>query len=215
MTNSAQSPNETVMPARRQVDVAIIGAGTAGLAAYHAAVERTRRVLLIEAGPLGTTCARVGCMPSKLLLAAAEAAHNARHAGVFGVRCSSQVDGQAVMERVRRERDRFVGLVVDSIEKIPCEHKLTGRARFTAPGLLQVGEHCVEAAAVVIAVGSIAQVPDMFQAVGDRLVTSDGRLRLDRFAGFRGGLWDRQRRAGAGPSASSARRARADFRTQG
>ena len=60
---------------RISVDVAVIGAGTAGLAAYRAAIAAGRRAVLIEGGPYGTTCARVGCMPSKLLIAAAEAAH--------------------------------------------------------------------------------------------------------------------------------------------
>ncbi len=64
----------------RNVDVAIIGAGSAGLAAYRAARRWTDRVLLIEGGEYGTTCARVGCMPSKLLIAAAEAAEAVREA---------------------------------------------------------------------------------------------------------------------------------------
>ena len=54
------------------VDVAILGAGTAGMAAYRAAAAQTDSVVLIEAERYGTTCARVGCMPSKLLIAAAE-----------------------------------------------------------------------------------------------------------------------------------------------
>ena len=57
---------------QRSVDVAVIGAGSAGLAAYRAARKWTSSVVLIEGGPYGTTCARVGCMPSKLLIAAAE-----------------------------------------------------------------------------------------------------------------------------------------------
>ena len=47
------------------VDVAILGAGTSGMAAYREVVKHTDRVALIDGGPLGTTCARVGCMPSK------------------------------------------------------------------------------------------------------------------------------------------------------
>ena len=66
-------------------DVAIIGAGTAGMSAYRAALEQTSRVLLIESGLYGTTCARVGCMPSKLLIAAADAAHAMVGASRFGV----------------------------------------------------------------------------------------------------------------------------------
>jgi len=53
-------------------DVAIIGAGTAGLAAERAARKAGAKTLLIDDRFAGTTCATVGCMPSKLLIAAAE-----------------------------------------------------------------------------------------------------------------------------------------------
>lgn len=46
------------------VDVAIIGAGSAGMGAYSAASAHSDSVLLIEGGPYGTTCARFGYMPS-------------------------------------------------------------------------------------------------------------------------------------------------------
>src|SRR4051812_25341582 len=92
-----------------KVDVAVIGAGPAGLAAYRAARSHGKRVLLIEGGPYGTTCARVGCMPSKLLIAAAEAAHAIGAAPGFGVHAGPlRIDGKAVMAGVRAERDRFV-----------------------------------------------------------------------------------------------------------
>src|SRR6478672_11550066 len=101
-----------------QVDVAVIGAGTAGLAAYRAAVARGKRAVIIEGGPYGTTCARVGCMPSKLLIAAAEAAHGPAKFDEFGLKLSGEVvvDGRAVMSRVKRERDRFVGFVLEGVE---------------------------------------------------------------------------------------------------
>jgi dihydrolipoamide dehydrogenase len=159
--------------ANRVADVAVLGAGTAGLAAYRAASALTRRVVLIEGGVAGTTCARVGCMPSKLLLAAAEAAHHARHAGPFGVECSVRVDGRAVMDRVRRERDRFVGFVVAGVESISEGDKLRGYARFVAPGVLEVGSSRVVARATVIATGSSPIVPPMFDGVRDRLVVND------------------------------------------
>ena len=157
-------------------DVAVIGAGTAGLAAYRAAIAAGKHAVLIEGGPYGTTCARVGCMPSKLLIAAAEAAHHARHTAAFGVHVDGdvRVDGRAVMDRVKRERDRFVGFVLDGVESIPAEHKIRGFARFIAPGLLQIDAHTrVRAAAVVIATGSSAFIPESFRALGDRLVLND------------------------------------------
>jgi dihydrolipoamide dehydrogenase len=75
------------MPNTRTIkaEVVIIGAGSAGMSAYKSARQFTDSILVIEEGHYGTTCARVGCMPSKLLIAAAEAAHHARHAGQFGI----------------------------------------------------------------------------------------------------------------------------------
>src|SRR5690242_6962641 len=157
----------------RSVDVAVIGAGTAGLAAYRAAAAITSRVVLVEAGEHGTTCARVGCMPSKLLVAAADAAHHARDAEAFGVRATVEVDGRTVMARVRRERDRFVGFVLESVERIPAEHHLRGRARFVAPGVLDIGGVRVDARAVVIATGSSPVMPSMFDAIRDRVIVND------------------------------------------
>ena len=143
-------------------DVAVIGAGTAGLAAYRAARAAGKRALLIEGGPYGTTCARVGCMPSKLLIAAAEAAHAAMHTDAFGVRVEGEVsaDGKAVMDRVKRERDRFVGFVLDGVENIPAEDKIRGQARFVSDTVLRVDEHAeIQASRVVIATGSRPSVP--------------------------------------------------------
>jgi dihydrolipoamide dehydrogenase len=162
-----------------KVDVAVIGAGTAGLVAYRAAKAQGARTVLIEGGPYGTTCARVGCMPSKLLIAAAEAAHMIDAAPGFGVHGGDKrIDGVAVMERVRRERDRFVGFVLEGVDSIPLEDKLRGHARFTGPHTLQVDGEAgpvatIEAARVVIATGSSPTRVPRLDGVGPGVVTSD------------------------------------------
>ena len=161
---------------RLDVDVAIIGAGSAGMTAYRAALAHTDSVVVIESGDYGTTCARVGCMPSKLLIAAADAAHAVSRAGLFGIKVdASSVDGRAVMRRVKEERDRFVGFVVDAVEDWPDRHKLRGRARFVAPHLLRVDEHTeVHAARIVIATGSSPVLPPGWRAsLGERLIVND------------------------------------------
>ena len=159
----------------RNVDVAVIGAGSAGLRAFRAASEWTDKVVLIEGGPYGTTCARVGCMPSKLLIAAAEAAHAAHKAPDFGIDVGGvNVDGVAVMDRVRSERDRFVGFVVDGVERIPEEQRIRGYARFLDDHRLQIDEHTiVDAKRIVIATGSSASYPKAWNDLGDRLVVND------------------------------------------
>lgn len=163
----------------REVDVAIIGVGSAGMNAYRAARAHTGSVLTIESGVYGTMCARVGCMPSKLLIAAAEAANAVRRAPLFGVRTTApDIDGVAVMRRVREERDRFTGFAVESVAGWPAEHRLKGAARFVAPGVLQVsgpdGYVRVAAQRVVIATGSQPQIPEAWRtALGDRLMVND------------------------------------------
>lgn len=165
---------------RKKVDIAIIGAGTAGLVAYNRARKYTDNLVLIEGDRYGTTCARVGCMPSKLLIAAAESAHDAAQAGQFGIQVGGiQVNGDQVLERVRRERDAFVGSVLTSMESIPADHKLIGCARFLAPGKLAVGNEMeIDADRIVIATGSRPTIPDMFHGLGERLLVNDSLFEL-------------------------------------
>ncbi len=159
----------------RKVDVAVIGAGTAGLNARSEVARCGASVLLIEDGPYGTTCARVGCMPSKLLVAAAERAQAVRDAGVFGVHASGglEIDGPAVMARVQKERDRFAGGMVRSTEALPADQRLCGHARFTGPTSLEVEGERIEAKAVVIAAGSSPWLPPPFDDLEGRVLTSD------------------------------------------
>jgi len=110
---------------KRKVDIAIIGAGTAGLTAYNIARKHTDSLVLIEGDTYGTTCARVGCMPSQLLIAAAESAHDAARSRMFGIQVGDIViNGDQVLDRVRRERDGFVGSVLASMDAIPADRKI-------------------------------------------------------------------------------------------
>jgi dihydrolipoamide dehydrogenase len=158
------------------VDVAVIGAGTAGLAAYRAARAAGAKAVVIEGGAYGTTCARVGCMPSKLLIAAAEAAHAIDKAPAFGVHVDApvRIDGREVMARVRRERDRFVGFVLKGVDSIPEADRIRGYARFTGANTLEVGNGpAIHARCVVIATGSRPTIPAMLEGLGDRLIVND------------------------------------------
>ena len=157
-----------------QVDVAVIGAGSAGLPAFRAARKHTENLVLIEGGVYGTTCARVGCMPSKLLIAAAEAAHSVEAAAGFGVHAAKPtINGEEVMGRVRRERDRFVGFVIEGVESIDEKHHIRKHAAFLDNQTLQVGDSIVEAKTVVIATGSSPTIMPKFAELGDRLIVND------------------------------------------
>lgn len=157
------------------VEVAIIGADTAGMGAYRAARAHADAVLLIEGGAYGTTCARVGCMPSKLLIAAGDAAHQARHAPAFGVQVPAvTVDGAAVMARVQRERDRFVGFVLETIEAIAPGDRLAARVTFQdANTLVTEDGQLIHAKRIVIATGSTPVLPPVLKGLGAHLLTNE------------------------------------------
>ncbi len=170
----------------KRVDVAVIGAGTAGMNARRAVEKAGGRPLMIESDQYGTMCARVGCMPSKLLIAAADAAHEVATAGAFGIDVPDgwRVDGRAVMKRVRRLRDRFVGGVIRQIEALPEEQLLRGHARFTGPTTLNVGGHTlVEARAVVIATGSVPFIPPLFDSIREHVMINDDVFELEDLPG--------------------------------
>lgn len=158
-----------------ETDVAIIGVGSAGMTAYKAARKHTDKIITIEAHDYGTTCARVGCMPSKLLIAAALAANNARQSAALGVHVAGvDIDGAAVMQRVRSERDRFVQYSLDDVAAWPAAHKLRGFASFTGPNTLRVGTRDIQAKSIVIATGSTPQLPADWRAqLGERLISTD------------------------------------------
>lgn len=160
---------------QREVDVVIIGAGTAGMTAYKAVKKAGKKAVLVEADQYGTTCARVGCMPSKLLIAAAEAATNAAQSHEFGVLIDKvHVDGQAVMQRVRSERDRFVSFVLKDIESFPAEDKIKGWARLVDDQTVQVDQSVqIKTNSVVLATGSSAFIPEELLDLGDRFIQTD------------------------------------------
>lgn len=162
----------------RECDVAVIGTGTAGMGAYRAAKAHTDKVLLIEGGVYGTTCARIGCMPSKLLIAAANAAHAAQDAKGFGVHVHGiGVDGAEVMQRVQRERDRFVGFVVDAVNSWPEADRIRGHAAFESPGVLRFDDGTrVEAKRIVIATGSRTFIPPPLAALAAERVDTNATV---------------------------------------
>ena len=141
-------------------DLAVIGAGAAGLAVTAVAAQLGLRVLLVERERMGGDCLNAGCVPSKALLAAAHAAAGARAAGRFGIRLPPpEIDWDAVSAHVAgaiaaiapnnsEERFRALGATV-----------LRAEARFVTPGAIAVEGRRITARRFVIAAGSRPAVP--------------------------------------------------------
>lgn len=166
----------------RNVDVAIIGAGSAGLYALGQVRKRTDSWVLINGGELGTTCARVGCMPSKAAIQVAEDFHRRkvfdRH-GIEGME-SLSMDVSDAMEHVRDLRDIFVDRVLEGSTDMMGEEFMEGYARFVEPDLLDVDGERVRAKRIVIATGSRPIVPEAWEAFRDRILTTDDFFELEQ-----------------------------------
>lgn len=155
-------------------DLIIIGDGSAGLSALKEARKYTDNVILIAGGPSGTTCARVGCMPSKILIHAAKLydSHKKMHeAGILGAEQLSP-EIPLVLENVRNQRDEFVAHVKKETEDY-SEHIVKGFARFETPTTIRVGDRLYHTRATVIATGSQPHMPEKYAKFRQYLITTD------------------------------------------
>lgn len=167
----------------RQVDVAIIGSGSAGLYAMSKVRPSGKSVVLINGGELGTTCARVGCMPSKAVIQIAEDFHRRgvfKRIGVEGHERLS-VDVSEAMGYVQDLRDVFVERVIsNSTDKMPEGMFVAGYTRFVEPDLLEMDDgQRIRAGKVIIATGSRPIIPAAWAPFRDRIITTDDFFELE------------------------------------
>ena len=167
----------------RQVDVAIIGSGSAGLYAMSKVRPSGKSVVLINGGELGTTCARVGCMPSKAVIQIAEDFHRRGVFKRFGVEGHERlsVDVSEAMGYVQDLRDVFVERVIsNSTDKMPDGMFVAGYTRFVEPNLLEMDDgQRIRAEKVIIATGSRPIVPAAWEPFRDRIITTDDFFELE------------------------------------
>jgi pyruvate/2-oxoglutarate dehydrogenase complex dihydrolipoamide dehydrogenase (E3) component len=143
----------------RQVDLCVIGGGSAGLSVAAGAAQLGARVVLIERDRMGGECLNTGCVPSKALLAAAKAAQAVRDAKYFGVDAEPAIDFKRVHAHVRSVIDAIAPQ--DSAErfnKLGVE-VIRGEARFFDRHTIIVDSHEIRARRAVIATGSEPAVP--------------------------------------------------------
>lgn len=166
----------------RNVEVAVIGSGTAGLNAIRQIRLAGKSFVLINGGEPGTTCARVGCMPSKAMIQVAEDYHQRMRLGKYGAEGYREpaLDGRKVMEHVRDLRDTFVDRVLgNSTDNMPPELFIRDYARLIEPTLLEVAGQRIRARSLVIATGSRPLVPEAWKAFGERIFTTDDIFELE------------------------------------
>jgi dihydrolipoamide dehydrogenase len=161
-------------------DLVILGGGSGGYACALRAAELGKRVALIEKDRVGGTCLHRGCIPTKALLHAAEIADNAREGASFGVRSTFEgVD----MPGVNAYKDKVVDRLWKGLQSTLASRKVEmiyGDGRLVSPTQVEVGDTVYEAGHVVLSTGSEPKSLPGLDIDGERVITSDHALRLDR-----------------------------------
>ncbi len=166
---------------KKHVEVAILGAGSAGLYALAQVRKKTSNYVLIDGGELGTTCARVGCMPSKAMIQVAEDFHRRKLFDREGIEGAEHLTLNAAdaLEHVQDLRDIFVDKVLSSSIDQMGDEFIAENAKFTAPGILMAGDQIIEADKIIIATGSSPIVPAAWKIFEDLILTTDNIFELE------------------------------------
>jgi mercuric reductase len=164
---------------RPDYDLVVIGSGSAAFAAAIRATEAGARVALMESNVVGGTCVNVGCVPSKALLAPADAYFRAGHHPFAGIKTSANgfdlgamVDAKAeLVDQLRAEK--YVDLAKEYGFTI-CH----GSAEFVDPQTIDCGGERVRARAYLIASGASPAIPPIEGLKDAGYLTSTTALEL-------------------------------------
>ena len=162
---------------RNRYNLVVIGAGTAGLVCAAGAAGLGARVALIEHHLLGGDCLNTGCVPSKALIRAARAAHEARSGAVYGLRPDPEgapPDFAAIMTRMRRLRAEISRH--DSARRFRDQlgvDVFLGEARFTGADCVEVAGRQLTFHRAALCTGARAALPDIPGLAGAEPLTNE------------------------------------------
>ena len=145
---------------RKQVDTIIIGSGQGGVPLAEDLAEQGQEVVLFERGPLGGCCLNYGCTPSKMLLASAHAAGQARRAEDIGIHVDVDVDFPEVMQRIRKTKNSWSEGVGSRLEQAGVQ-VIHEEAHFAGKRLIQGDESLIEAHRVILNTGKSPLIPSI------------------------------------------------------
>ncbi len=164
-------------------DIVVLGGGSGGYACALRAAELGKRVALIEKDRVGGTCLHRGCIPTKALLHAAEIADHTRDSASVGVLSSFEgIDVPGVLSYKNSVVDRLWKGLQSTIASRKID-TIEGAGRLESPTSVRVGDIVYEAEHVVLATGSEPRSLPGLDIDGERVITSDHALQLDRVPG--------------------------------
>lgn len=168
-------PNEATF------DIVILGGGSGGYATALRAVQLGLKVALVEKGKLGGTCLHNGCIPTKALLHAAEIADQARESEQFGVKAELiGID----MAGVNSYKDGVIARLYKGLQGMLKGNKgitiVEGHGKLVGKNVVEVDGKRYTGRNIVLASGSYAKSLPGLEVDGERIITSDHALTMDR-----------------------------------
>lgn len=184
-------------PSAKHYDYLVIGGGSAGVASARRAAKYGAKALVVEANRLGGTCVNVGCVPKKIMWAAASMASKIRDAKEYGF---TKVDPKMALEfdwhGFKQKRDAYIerlnGIYSRNMEKEGVDF-VFGWAKFSEHNHNEQGHHLIEvtlrdgtvyeysAEHVSIAAGGAPSIPKGIPGA-ELGITSDGFFELEEQA---------------------------------
>ncbi|GAA2443439.1 dihydrolipoyl dehydrogenase [Streptomyces macrosporus] len=161
-------------------DLVILGGGSGGYAAALRASQLGLDVALIEKDKVGGTCLHYGCIPTKALLHAGEIADQARESADFGVKATFEgID----MAAVHKYKDGVISGLYKGLQGLIASRKITyveGEGRLSSPTSVDVNGQRYEGRHILLATGSTPKSLPGLEIDGNRIITSEHALTLDR-----------------------------------
>jgi mycothione reductase len=177
---SSRSPNQGGSGPGTEFDLIVIGAGS-GAEVVAAAAEHGWRVAVVESGPFGGTCLNRGCVPSKMLVHAADIARTVRRAKLFGIQARIEtIDWSFIVDRVFSDIDAEAAAIERANREAETVEVVKGDARFIGHKRLEVDGRQLSAETIVIAAGSRPELPSIEGLEDAPVHTSDDVMRLER-----------------------------------
>lgn len=140
-------------------DVIVIGSG-AGMVVVEEALAHGLKVALVDKGPTGGTCLNTGCIPSKMLIVAADRIVEAQESKKLGVSAEiKNIDFKFIMERMRKNIAGYRDRMAKGLLEVDGLKFYQGEARFVKDYTLEVNGKTISANKICIASGSRVSVP--------------------------------------------------------
>ncbi|OGN98657.1 MAG: dihydrolipoyl dehydrogenase [Chloroflexi bacterium RBG_13_51_18] len=162
----------------KKYDVIVIGSGC-GLIIVEEAVSHGLKVALVDKGPLGGTCSNVGCIPSKMLIFAADRITELQEAKKLGIEADiKSINFNFIMERMRKTVSKSRKQIRQSIIGTDKLDYYEGEGQFTDEYTIKVNGQTIKGDKIFIAAGSRPLIPTLKGLEDVDYLTNESALEL-------------------------------------